>query len=285
MKLLPSNLETAQVLLARNTGANGFSDFARDRLSFHLAAYGGNVESAVAMATVEHVANMITRTLQGARMRKQSAGGSPDAGGLCVPQGQRALDCAVARNGKGNGMKTVSLSETDKAEVFATVANVLATRGAYARPLERMDIGECFRAVESVNCLALNVRWQRDGDNETLAALSMPIYDSPEMEHDRQAKLTAKLSQALECLDAALETDSTRKRQAVFNAHKLTLFALIARKQSGNGKSKQRERAERADLAAYVKRGAQALVSKRLKSSPWQADLLAALESFQAQTD
>lgn len=285
MKLLASNLETAQVLLARNTGANGFSDFARDRLSFHLAAYGGKVESAVAMATVEHVANMICRTLQGARMRKQSAGGNPDAGGLCVPQGQRALDCAVARDGKGNGMKTVRLSDTDKGEVFATVANVLATRGAYARPLERADIGECFRAVESVNCLALNVRWQRDGDNETLAALSLPIYDSPELEHDRQAKLTAKLSQALECLNAALESDLSRKRQAVFKAHKQTLLAIISRKQSGNGKSKQRERAERAELAAYLKRGAQAMLAKRLASSPWQNDLVKALESFQAQAE
>ena len=258
----------------------------RGRIETHLAQ-GHTGTSTLALCTVEMVSHLITRTLTGTRDKRQSKGGNPDAGGLAVPSGldwRETMACLVSQvsRAKRGKRQPLTLSETDREEIRGTVSLVLATRGAFSRPLESADIGECFRMVESRTCLDLNRRWKPCLDGEkTLAQLALCTYDEQE-ERERIAALGERMERIQSCIDAAFAADVSRQAKHNRKTAIAMAQAIVTRSQSGKGISKSRERKERADFAAYVKLGALALQRKAL-GGKWAQDLVSALDLWAAE--
>ena len=250
-----------------------------------LTYQGESADNSLALCTVEFVTHLIKRSLTGARDKRQSKGGNPNAGGLAVPAGltwRQVMDCLVAQSGtakKGN-RQPIKISETDEAEMRGTVALVLTARGTFERTLSSEDIGECFRLVESRKCLDLNRRWKACEDSEaTLATLSQPTYDASE-ERARIAALSARLEQIEACISAAFKADTSKQAKHKRKTALRICAEIVTRTQSGSGKDKSCQRKERAGFAEYIKRGAIALQADRLASAPWQFDLVTALDSL-----
>jgi hypothetical protein len=253
------------------------------RIEFHLY-HGKSAASTLSLVTVEFVTNLIARSLTGAKDKRQSKGGNPDAGGLAVPAGQswrEVMETLLAQStrAKKGHRKTITLSPLDLEEISGGVSLVIATRGGFHRKISSDDIGECFRFVEGADCLNLNRRWKVCEDSEkSLGQLSIPSYDMEE-EKERILAMSEKLENCQACIDAAFKVDGSRQREGNRKQAIATLVAIVTRKQSGNGINKRNARLERATFSAYLQRGAIALQADRLKSAPWQFDLVTALQA------
>jgi hypothetical protein len=288
MKTQPNDTHAAFAAFSSrvNLSENHGGEYWRNRLEIHLSKE--STENAIALATVEFVANLVSRSLTGTRDKRQSRGGHPDAGGLAVPLGQswrETLDCLIAQStrAKRGKRQPITLSETDKAEISGIVGLVLASRNAFSRPLNREDVGECFRMVEGRKGLDLNRRWRPLPDSQpTLAQLALPEYDK-ETDAERLERLRERLEQIESCIAAMERVDLSRKAVSKANGFRRLVIAIVTRTQSGNGLSKAQERSKRAELASYLKQGAIALRAESISSAPWQFDLVRALESFQSE--
>lgn len=252
------------------------------RVEFHLY-HRESVESTLALCTVEFVSNLIVRSLTGARDKKQSKGGNPDAGGLAVPSGlgwREVMETLLAQTNRAKKGKRqpVKISDTDKAEISGIVGWVFSARGVFSRVLTKEDVGECFRIVEGKKGLNLNRRWKACDDSEaTLAQLALPTYDFSE-EKNRHLALKAKLERCQECIEAAFKQDTNpqrvhRKKKAI-----AMVSAIVSRTSNGHGKAKITVQQERQWITDYLLQGARALQLGGFNK--WTADIITALESL-----
>lgn len=257
----------------------------QNRATIHLRSM--NAGNAVALMSCEYVAQLVIYRLQGARGTKQSNGGNPDAGGIAIPsnatpQEKRAAILARLKPFKSGNRAAIVLSDTDKDEIHGTVANVLASRDAFSRNLEREDVAECFRAVEGVNCLELNRTWKKSSsDPQSIIELSQPIYNSPHDEKARANRLKGELQRMETVLQAAFNADKSKKRAAILATHQKTLADMISGKTRNGTQDKRARRIARAKFRDYVKAGARALQSSSVIPSKWHADLIFALDSLE----
>lgn len=250
--------------------ARGAEDYWRNEAE---RAPGLDPEERCAHLIAKYVSHVIARSVELAE-GKQEAKGIAIPAGLSRDDRHKALTSQAGKRRSQTARRApkAKLSQTDREEILGTVSLVLATRGAFSRPLEREDWLDCFRLVESADCLGMNrrnVRLENAEEEElTISRLAAPTYFA-DVDAAREELLAEKLDMIFQWIDAAAAHDSSRKAAA--NAEKWKAYAqAVATRQAESLHTDKRERRRaKAEFMAYLEAGKTAMNAFRFAKAPW----------------